>query len=81
MIIKVTKKHIKEGKCGSYRNCPIALALKSKGFTRVYVDGGDVRAHNSAGFIDANLPIRAMKFIVKFDSGRPVKPFSFRIQN
>jgi hypothetical protein len=71
--IKVTQEDIAMGSKNDCFYCPIALALKRHEFVRVHV-GTDV-------FYADNHPYplnkKAVKFIERFDSGKPVKPFSF----
>ena len=77
--IRVTKKNIKYGKPNTTDFCPIALAVKSKIKTsNVSVDGETIEL-TSSRFNGAiyDLPVRAQKFVDRFDTGDSVKPFSF----
>lgn len=76
MRVKVTQKHIKNGKNGDREFCPIALALMDKGSQCVtvlhkscYLNGHSYR-----------LPIVAREFILKFDRDQKVEPFEFNIR-
>lgn len=79
--IEVTQRHIDEASvvCGfgaANRYCPIALAIKEH-FNRMDVSVGTLAAH-VGGCEVLRLPLRAKRFIAKFDHRQPVKPFSFR---
>lgn len=81
MTIEVTEQHIKKGNAGSCGSCPIALALKDAGFKHPVVD------HSSfcyimvgGGIKKLSLPYNAIDFIVRFDSGKKVHPFSFELE-
>ena len=78
MKISVKAKHIKAGKVGRTTCCPIALALRERGFvcavsrSKIIVKGtGPKGIHDSPCSVD--------KFIARFDTHRPVKPFTFEI--
>lgn len=76
MKIEVTQTMIDEGEACSCSGCPVALGIvKSTGTKQVWVE--DHRA-----WIDGNLknlPDPAVAFIDAFDSGKPVRPFSFEL--
>lgn len=77
MIIKVTKKDIKEGRPLTHTQCPIALAIKRQ-------CGQGVLVHNNKTYVGLVIHknTRAMRnFIADFDNSRQVKPFSFRMKN
>ena len=80
MKIEVTQEHIDQGIINSLVNCPIALAIKSKGFNcrldqlYIYIDLKDK-------IIYIQTPKFVANFIKDFDDGRPVSPFSFEIDN
>lgn len=76
MTIKVTKKHIREGKRGFCRQCPVALALmNATNYKRVFVSSYSWQL--GSGKQSGTLPQRAQNFIEDFDGGKNVKPFSF----
>ena len=77
MIVKVTRKHIEDGKRGSITSCPIALALKGMSFKGCEVHEEDWYFADEI----APLPKEAREFILKFDDKEPVWPFSFRTVN
>jgi hypothetical protein len=80
--IKVLDYHIKEGKKGSSRSCPIALAVKEIVGPEVTVMvGGDCITILKDLTIHSRvmIPIEASCFIGKFDFNEPVIPFSFDI--
>jgi hypothetical protein len=76
MIVRVTKKHILHGECGSLCKCPVALAIHDAAncghvnvtTARVIVDGTQVKAPRSVS-----------RFVQRFDLGEQVKPFAFRL--
>lgn len=80
-LIKVKQSHIDEAririKNGGLKscNCPIALALKE------HFKARNVAVGVSSFSIDynhlADTPRSCKRFIIKFDSGKPVKPFNF----
>lgn len=75
--VEVKAKHIKAGLPENFRFCPIALAVKDKGFQRPYVTV-EVSAYDKEDNpVVASLPLKALNFIDKFDEGKKVKPFSF----
>lgn len=74
MKIKVTKKHIKNGQLNDGEFCPIALAIKDKGYKSVFV-GGD-------GYIEINYKVfkhnqSSLKFMANFDRYMEAKPTVF----
>lgn len=75
MKIKVTEKHIKSGARGKMTYCPIALALSESGWRTPYVLPTEARK-GKYGKIH-QLPRSAQRFISRFDSSKPVKPFNF----
>lgn len=77
MKIKVTEKHIKSGARGKMNYCPIALALAESGWRTPYVLPTEARK-GKYGKI-RQLPRSAQRFISRFDSSKPVKPFNFMI--
>jgi hypothetical protein len=80
MLVKVTENHIKKGVRKKADRCPIALALKDKGFWDVSVNGLLVSAVTPSGKIVKKVTSLPMdNFIHNFDSGNPVKPISFRM--
>lgn len=78
--IQVTQKHIQEGKRKSISSCPIALALKRERFEDVMVET------TYCSFWIGNLsygyffPKSAQTFIEKFDAGKKVRPFNFKVK-
>ena len=77
MIVKVTRKHIKNGKRGSETSYPIALALRGMSFKDCEVNVHDWYFKDKV----VELPKEARAFIKKFDDKEPVEPFSFRTVN
>lgn len=84
MKIKITNKHIKKGRKGEPRLCPIALAIKEQVKN---IDRNTIMIlYASANFaikgkeVHKDLPKKATKFIHAFDSGEEVKPFEFNLK-
>jgi len=57
-------------------NCPVALALKDKGYSIVLVTGANVNLEGAT----YSLPPAVCKFVRAFDNNKPVGPFSFRFK-
>ena len=80
-IVSVTKEHIAQGKRENAGSCPIALAVKSllpvkkTRQVRVYTD----QLKLTRVIRKSALPLEAKNFILKFDSGKDVEPFSFLV--
>ncbi|ANA87336.1 hypothetical protein PBI_KAMPE_104 [Gordonia phage Kampe] len=79
MKVTVTQEHIDKGKRWEICNCPIALALKEKGFNNVEVSTFEISAskHNDLMINHYRVPSVAKRFIKSFDDGHPVEPFTF----
>lgn len=79
LTIRVTSGDIWGGWRGSENFCPIARALDriTKEWWRVT---GDVAVKLEGYPFRYKLPRSARRFISRFDSGLPVKPFNFRIK-
>lgn len=73
--IKVTEKHISSGIRRAGDACPIAKALNDAGYSNVIITRQIciVKGHK------IELPVDVKLFIMNFDRGRTVKPFSFTI--
>ena len=72
-LIKVQQKHIQKGVVCSHNRCPIALAIADT--TDIAVSDREVRI----GFTRIQLSRSAFRFIGRFDSEKPVKPFNFKL--
>ena len=75
--IDVTQEDIDQGERDKCRRCPIALAMK-----RVF-PGKVSLVYGTVAWVDldryADLPDEAQQFIMYFDEGEPVEPFSFSL--
>lgn len=83
VTVSVTQEHIDAGKPRTCWTCPIALAITAAipgtlsvdvmnpdlGFALIIGDDGSAE--------DMQLPIEARDFILRFDAGLPVDPFTF----
>jgi hypothetical protein len=78
MIIRVTKKHIKNGKIYQSANCPLALAFKDAGYNVLVSDV--IINHNTSTRTAIEHTKRSDAFMKAFDKGRPVKPTTFRFK-
>lgn len=83
MIIKVTQKHIDNGVKNNCEACPVALAMKDKGMRDIRVMPNMfecIEFTSKAGLIHLrDMPNKVMEFVAKFDTGKKVKPFEFRL--
>lgn len=78
MIIRVTAKHIKEGRRGDSCRCPLALAFKDAGFDVLV--SCVIRNRNTFPRTSTRNTRRSVAFIKAFDAERPVKPTVFRFK-
>lgn len=77
--VRVTRKHIENGCVLSQSFCPIALAVREKGYKRVTVNGSEIKTGRTGhGGKTYKLPPIAEKFVRLFDYGSPVKPITFK---
>lgn len=80
--INVLRKHIKAGKPDRMNACPIALALRDKGFIAPKVNLLSIRCKTSKRKpIYMSISDRMERFIRRFDEGKTVKPFSFQLKD
>jgi hypothetical protein len=93
MIVKVTKEHIKNGKIGNCRKCPVALAIKeATGCRYVEVDNNSIcYSHKKYpwrkepykmlhdNWVRCKMTRAVYSFVEKFDEKESVKPFKFRL--
>lgn len=83
MKIKVTKEHIGNGWRGNAESCPIGLAVcEALGYNDkgpLFVTRYGV-TYNNARIADFKGKLKKCKdFIIAFDAGEPVKPFTFEV--
>jgi hypothetical protein len=83
MTIEVTEQDILDGCSRSTQNCPIARASKRAGLgPLVFVNGFSIKTYGARGvkpIARYALPQEACDFVVDYDAGEPVLPFSFEI--
>ena len=83
IIVNVTEKDIEQGRKRNCRHCPIALAIRRKfpgDSTVVRVDRKIAFIWPTGGsYFATDLPRAARDFVVDFDSGRVVSPFTFNL--
>jgi len=85
MKIRISKKHIEEGKCKDSQKCMIAAAIKAADSTVSYVsvktNGITITKRKSDGGAGVRqrwaVPTAAARKIIQFDSGENVTPFAF----
>lgn len=76
--VSVTKSNIQKGVCHSTSLCPIARAVRGKGFKRVNVNGLDIQiGREGHGMKIYELPRKAQRFVMNFDDGLKVNPITF----
>lgn len=88
VVVDVKRKHIKEGTTESATTCPIALALMPMVAKTPWVQGNSVKLvdRDTIYYVHAShrrrsiLPAAARRFIKRFDAGKPVKPFKFKLK-
>lgn len=82
MVIKVLQSHInaarkhEENYTNSSSNCPVALAMSAATGQKIVNVGYNVATLKRK---DISLPKKVQDFILKFDHGDKVKPFTFTI--
>lgn len=74
----VKQEDIDQGERGMGTKCPVHLALKRAGING-HVTYSRVELPNLGGNKTIKLPDEARRFIVDFDSMKPVKPFNFTL--
>lgn len=76
--VSVTQKHIKAGKRGEPKSCPLALALQEQLPSFMEIEEVKVfNDHAEFGGYHITLPTRAERFVDRFDAFEAVKPFEF----
>jgi len=76
MIIEVTQKDIDNGIRCDIGNCPIALAMTRRFNKRVTIGQSYTLCNDKV----VSLPFDARTFILEFDDGKIVQPFTFNIR-
>ncbi len=81
VTVRVTRYFITRGVKRSSGSCPIALAGDSATKKmQTFVAREHLKLRHDYGEKIMALPKKAQKFIEDFDSGKPVRPFSFRVR-
>lgn len=80
ITIRVTQDHIDRGMEGNINLCPIAQAIRAC-TEYPYAWVGSIKWYTSVGGESMMLPRKARRFIKRFDAGKPVKPFSFKLRS
>lgn len=76
MLIEVTQADIDKGEASNCSECPVALAARRAFLSRNVSVNQVILCTNQDIY---SLPKSARQFILDFDDGKPVKPFSFQI--
>ena len=80
MLFQVTDTHIKTGIRGKGKLCPISLAMKDSGIENPTTNGVWIWYKTPNGPVQKHLaPFEVQDFVVDFDMGYEVKPFSFTL--
>lgn len=77
ITVRVTRDDIRKGVKDNSVLCPIATALRRKGYERIKVH--TYQAQIGRGKVRYELPEEATRFIDNFDEGVPVKPSVFTL--
>jgi hypothetical protein len=81
--VSVTAEHIARGEPGDCGWCPIALAvadaLPGLAYLSIRLQDIDLRPRPDEDLIVIGMPDEAVDFILDFDAGKPVKPFTFEL--
>lgn len=78
IVVEVTREDIETGTPCDPNFCPIARAVRlATKFDSIHVGRYQVKGHS----MEWPLPTSAQKFIVAFDAGHNVSPFSFTLEN
>lgn len=74
--LAVNQNSIDLGQPGHHHYCPLAHALRKRGFTRITVDIelANFRIGRNGRRVFARLPQKAQQFVKDFDNGRTVTP-------
>jgi len=84
MIVHVKKRHIKFGEPSCSSRCPVALAINVvDGFNKevlVSPKDKDLRGGIKIGNKHYHAPRSVERFVNRFDKGKPVKPFNFKLK-
>jgi hypothetical protein len=84
LTLNVTKTGLKKGERDSFDNCPVARALKAVGCTDVFVSRNYLeftyKGFQYKGLDSVAWPIKALETIRKWEFGKEIKPFKFRLK-
>ena len=82
VLVKVTQEDIDNGVICSGGLCPIALASAREFGLNTEVNKVRCRVFRKGRFVvdDYDLPRSARRFITRFDKGKIVKPFNFKLK-
>lgn len=80
--VKVTLGHIALGEPKNATQCPIAISLRDQGFDWVVVTSFCVTMHDpkTGETLSFWPPLSAQLFVADFDSGKPVSPIEFVLE-
>ena len=79
MTVRVTETNLLDGVPKEPEKCPIALAVKDKGFDWAYADRDFISFGLGERTYWVGTPLIALCYMDDFDDGKDVSPFSFDI--
>lgn len=81
VTVEVTEKHIKRGVTCDPEGCPIACALKAKGYRNVNVGSADLSFSTKNGkYYEATLNQKLQRKIERYDDTGKMKPFTLNVK-
>ncbi len=82
MLIKVTQDDINTGIKNSYHCCPVSRAVKRQTNSQlVFTTYRKIILSKDCKKLVFSASRSVQRFIKKFDDGKPVKPFNFKLQH
>ena len=80
VTVEVKQEHILKGRRRAKCGCPIALALRDMGFEHPSVSPLQIVYHIGLNTVMCKVPDIVNQFILAFDVGECVEPFSFGLE-
>jgi len=80
MRISVTQEHLNKGVQGSCSQDPISLAMKDSGLEKPWVSPDKICWRKDFRDYSVSTPNSVYSFLLLFDNGKPVVPFSFELE-
>ena len=79
MKIKVTKRDVSGGDQDNTASCPVALACRRAGLHSPSVSNSRIYFGKDNERVYLEFPLKVVKFIEDYDSGKKVKPLEFNL--